>query len=87
MVHRTIEWSKSYGDIYSLKVLSGTMIVLNSPRAVTELMFKRSQIYANRPQDWITNNTFKGNNLGFLDASDQRWKDQRKVSVQNLAVC
>ncbi|KDQ25622.1 hypothetical protein PLEOSDRAFT_1078104 [Pleurotus ostreatus PC15] len=44
-----LEWSKLYGDVMHLKVLSHNIIVLNSVEAATDLLEKRSALYSDRP--------------------------------------
>jgi hypothetical protein len=41
------------GDIVSLKVPGGNVIVLNSIKAATDLLEKRSAIYSDRPQSVV----------------------------------
>jgi hypothetical protein len=43
-----------YGDIYSLKVMHLTIIVLNSPTAVKEIIDKRGATSSNRPASVIS---------------------------------
>ncbi|KAG8913572.1 hypothetical protein FRC02_005397 [Tulasnella sp. 418] len=43
------EWAKQYGEIFSLKVGSKTIIVLSSPEAIFHVMEKNGLITANKP--------------------------------------
>jgi hypothetical protein len=53
--HPSYEWSaKIYGDIYSLKVMHLTIIVLNTPTAVKEIIDKRGPISSSRPASIMT---------------------------------
>jgi hypothetical protein len=42
------KWAKEYGPVYSLILGTKTMVVLNSARAVQDLLDKRSAIYFSR---------------------------------------
>jgi cytochrome P450 len=57
--------AKEYGDIFSLKVMDQTMIVLNSPTAIRDVIDKHGAASSNRPKsilaDMITPNNL---NLG-----------------------
>ncbi|CAL1706615.1 unnamed protein product [Somion occarium] len=43
------EWAKVYGEIYSLKIGTGTAVVLSSPKAVRELLDLRGATTSDRP--------------------------------------
>ncbi|KAJ7112408.1 cytochrome P450 [Mycena crocata] len=43
------EWAKIYGNIYHLRVFTTHYIVLNSAKAASDLLDKRSAIYSDRP--------------------------------------
>ncbi|KAF8209627.1 cytochrome P450 [Mycena galopus ATCC 62051] len=47
--YKLTEWARKYGGIYSLKVGSGTVVVLTDPAAVRELMDRRSGSTVDRP--------------------------------------
>ncbi|KAH8100404.1 cytochrome P450 [Cristinia sonorae] len=42
------KWSKQYGPVYGLRVLSTPVVVINSVQAARELLENRSNIYSNR---------------------------------------
>ncbi|KAK4032703.1 hypothetical protein C8A01DRAFT_40845 [Parachaetomium inaequale] len=42
-------WAEQYGEIYSLKFGLGTCIVVSSPRLITQLVDKKSNLYSWRP--------------------------------------
>ncbi|EED83945.1 predicted protein [Postia placenta Mad-698-R] len=44
------QWKKTYGDVIYIHVFGNPIIVLNSAKAATELLDKRSSIYSSRPQ-------------------------------------
>lgn len=47
------KWADEYGPIYSLILGSSVMIVLNSDKAIKDLLDKRSNIYSDRPAMFI----------------------------------
>jgi hypothetical protein len=60
------------------------MVVLNSRRAVHELIDKRSAIYSARPQDAQFHMALKGENIANMDA-DAGWRAQRKITARFFA--
>jgi hypothetical protein len=44
------EWSKKYGDIYTVWLGRRPTIVISDPQVAVELMEKRSQKYSSRPR-------------------------------------
>ncbi|KAF1994944.1 cytochrome P450 [Amniculicola lignicola CBS 123094] len=78
------DWSEQYGDVYSLKIGKGTMIVLNSKRAVYELIDKRSAIYSSRANDEQFRTALKNENIANMDA-DAGWRAQRKLTARFFA--
>ncbi|GBE90250.1 Multifunctional cytochrome P450 monooxygenase af510 [Sparassis crispa] len=42
-------WANDYGDLFHLRILGQTMIIVNSLNVATELMEKRSSNYSDRP--------------------------------------
>ncbi|KAI0060009.1 cytochrome P450 [Artomyces pyxidatus] len=43
------EWAKTYGDIISIEVFGQVIVVLQSPKAVRDLLDKKGAIYSDRP--------------------------------------
>jgi hypothetical protein len=78
------DWGNQYGEVYSLTIGKGTMIVLNSRRAVHDLVDKRSAIYSSRPQDEQFHRALKGENIANMDA-DAGWRSQRKITARFFA--
>jgi hypothetical protein len=60
------------------------MIVLNSKRAVYDLIDKRSAIYSSRPNDEQFHIALKNENIANMDA-DAVWRAQRKMTARFLA--
>ena len=78
------DWSEKYGEVFSLKIGRGTMIVLNSRRAVYDLLDKRSSIYSGRIQDEQFLIALKGENIANL-STDATWRAQRKITTRFFA--
>ncbi len=74
-------WAKEYGEIYSLKVGSGTSIVLSSPRLIKELVNKKSNIYSRRPPSHVGDIIAGGDHVLLMQYSDQ-WRACRKLVHQ-----
>lgn len=81
---RYLQWGKKYGSVYSLKVGKGTVVVLNSKRAVHELIDKKGTIYSGRPSVQQILEATHDKNMGLMDANP-RWKAQRKMITQFLS--
>ncbi|KAF8835283.1 cytochrome P450 [Paxillus ammoniavirescens] len=77
-------WARTYGDIFSLKIMHLTIIVLNSPTAVKELIDKRSLLTANRPGSLIADMITGGLNMGAARCPDKIWKTLRRAAVAML---
>ncbi|KAI1362870.1 cytochrome P450 [Xylaria arbuscula] len=86
---RFTQWSSTYGPIFSLKVLHGNMIVVNSAAYAIELFTKRSANYCNRPPFYVIDQlVFSGDHTMLMNA-DSRWRLRRKLYFQlmNSSAC
>ncbi|KAK3322656.1 cytochrome P450 [Apodospora peruviana] len=75
------KWAKQYGDIFSLKVGSGTSIVISSPRLIKQLVDKKSNLYSRRPVSHVGDIIAQGDHLLLMQYSD-RWRTCRKLVHQ-----
>ncbi|KAF8142502.1 cytochrome P450 [Mycena galopus ATCC 62051] len=73
--HKFTEWARQYGGIYSLKLASGTAVVLTDPAAVKELMEKRSGSTVERPPSHVVDLITGGMNM----VSDN-WRTLRRTA-------
>ncbi|OCH84102.1 cytochrome P450 [Obba rivulosa] len=76
------EWAKSYGDIMHLSVLGKSIIILSSPKAVSDLLDKRSSNYSDRPSLPMA-----GDLVGYVDslplcAYGRRHREMRKLFAE-----
>ncbi|KAJ7578030.1 cytochrome P450 [Mycena floridula] len=76
------EWAKIYGDVVSLKIFHKTIIILNSPTAIKEIIDKRSTSSSNRPNMMIGKRLIPNDaNFGIAQCADKRWKILRKAAA------
>jgi hypothetical protein len=55
--------AREYGEIYSLKIASGTVVVLSSKAAVREVLEKNSSVVSDRPANYIANEVTGGTSM------------------------
>ncbi|EEB91257.1 hypothetical protein MPER_10416, partial [Moniliophthora perniciosa FA553] len=72
------EWARQYGGIYSLKIGTGTIIVLSNMTHVKELLDKRTAATASRPQNYVADMITKGLYFAFIP-NNSLWRLQRKL--------
>ncbi|KIK51470.1 hypothetical protein GYMLUDRAFT_78193 [Collybiopsis luxurians FD-317 M1] len=71
------EWAKQYGPVFSLKLGSQDIIVLNTAQAVNDLLNTRSKIYSSRAPPHVAYDIMSdGQRLVFL-SYDKEWKASR----------
>ncbi|KAF7369235.1 putative cytochrome P450 [Mycena venus] len=81
--YKFTEWSRKYGGFYSLKLGSGTAVVLTDPAAVKELMDKRSPNTMDRPPLHLAEVVTQGLNLVLsivLSRYTEKWKILRSAA-------
>ncbi|XP_077996358.1 cytochrome P450 2U1-like [Glandiceps talaboti] len=77
------EYSKTYGSVYSLKLLDKNVIVLNTYKALYEAMVERRTDFAGRPHN-LTWDTLCGlKSIAFQDYSEAL-KIKRKLTMSGL---
>ncbi|KAK7040217.1 hypothetical protein VNI00_010023 [Paramarasmius palmivorus] len=77
--YKFTEWARQYGGMYSIKVGSQTVIVLNAMDHVKELLEKRNATTAGRPRNHVVEMVGKGNAFSFISANST-WRRQRKIA-------
>ncbi|KIK51438.1 hypothetical protein GYMLUDRAFT_981337 [Collybiopsis luxurians FD-317 M1] len=71
------EWAKQYGPVFSLKVGSQIVIILNTAQAANDLLNTRSKIYSSRAPPHVAHDIMSdGQRLVFLPY-DKEWKVSR----------
>jgi hypothetical protein len=56
--------ARQYGDIYSLKIVNSTVVVLSSTTAIREIMDGHSAIVSDRPPSHFAQEITGGNHMG-----------------------
>ncbi|KAL3450789.1 cytochrome P450 [Aspergillus insuetus] len=75
------EWAHTYGGIYSLKLGTGTAIVLTSRKLVKELIDRKSSKYSNRPDSFLAHRITGGSHLLAMQYGPL-WRTMRKAVHQ-----
>ncbi|KAJ5916118.1 cytochrome P450 [Penicillium tannophilum] len=75
---------ETYGGIFSLKMGSGTMIVLFDRKAVHDLVDKKGVIYSERPKNHVADIVTHGDSFAFMD-NTTLYREQRKIASHNLS--
>ncbi len=78
-----MEWSKTYGGIFSLKAATTNIIVLSDRRLVKELVDKKGHIYSNRPHS-IVGDLVTGGDSILLENYTPYWRLCRKLFHQTF---
>ncbi|ESK83420.1 cytochrome p450 [Moniliophthora roreri MCA 2997] len=73
------EWAKQYGDIFSLKIGSSTVVVISGMEACAELMDKRSFATADRPIVPMAQKVTDNLSMAFVGHTDT-WRTLRKAA-------
>ncbi|KAF7336387.1 Cytochrome p450 [Mycena venus] len=77
--HKFTDRARKYGGIYSLKVGSGTVVVLTDPAAVKELMDKRSGSTVERPPSHVADLVTGGSNMALAHYTEN-WRTLRRTA-------
>ncbi|KAI0413296.1 putative cytochrome P450 [Xylaria grammica] len=72
-------WAKEFGPVYSLMLGSKVMIVLSSDRAVKDLLDKRSAIYSDRMDLYVSQTLASGGLRLLLMRYGQSWRMVRRI--------
>ncbi|KAJ7040657.1 cytochrome P450 [Mycena alexandri] len=74
------DWARYYGDVFSIKIGSGTMVVLSSPAAIKEVVDKHGWVGSSRPSNYIAELCGSGEQSSILFATDgPRLKNLRRT--------
>ncbi|KAJ7489318.1 hypothetical protein FB451DRAFT_1024425, partial [Mycena latifolia] len=64
------KWARHYSDIYSLKIGSGTMVVLSSASAIKQVVDKHGWAGSSRPDNYIAELCGSGGGFNILFADN-----------------
>ncbi|KIK56965.1 hypothetical protein GYMLUDRAFT_247492 [Collybiopsis luxurians FD-317 M1] len=80
------EWAKTYGDVFRLKVMNNTIIVINTPTLVHKLFDLKSVSSSNRPKSIIAG-MIAPNNVHMATGryANDTWKSSRKAAAYALS--
>ncbi|KAK4054438.1 hypothetical protein OIV83_000932 [Microbotryomycetes sp. JL201] len=84
--HQMTQWAKEYGPIFSLKLGSGTMVVLTGQREVKELLDRRSATTSDRPPLHVANELITNGKHLLAMGYSARWRLVRKILHQYLTI-
>lgn len=76
------KWKQQYGDMVYLNVFGRPMLILNSLKACTDLLEKRSAIYSDRPRMIMATELIKYDFNLVLMRNTSRWRNSRKIFHQ-----
>ncbi|KAJ7170769.1 cytochrome P450 [Mycena crocata] len=79
------KWASEYGDIYSLKIGSGTVVVIQSSQAILEIMDKNSASTSDRPPNHFVDIMTTGHNL-VLARYGKIWRAMRRGAHEILTL-
>lgn len=82
-VIRFTQWAEQYGGLYSLKLGTGTAIVVTDRRIVKELVDRKSSKYSNRPESHVAHEITGGDHLLAMQYG-QLWRTFRKLVHQHF---
>ncbi|KAJ5569117.1 cytochrome P450 [Penicillium hetheringtonii] len=78
------EWAKQYGGLYSLKMGTGTAVVITNRRIIKELVDKRSAKYSNRPASYVSHDLMTSGDHLLVMQYGQQWRSFRKIIHQHF---
>jgi len=79
---RFTKWAKQYGGLFSLKLGTGTAVVLTDRRLVKQLIDKKSNIYSNRPPSYVSHDLITGGDHLLVMQYGKVWRSFRKMIHQ-----
>ncbi|KAJ6573872.1 cytochrome P450 [Mycena vulgaris] len=83
--HQFSRWASEYGDIYSLKIGPGTVVVLQSSEAILEVMDRNSGSTSDRPPNHFVDIITTGHNL-VLARYGKTWRAMRRGAHEILTL-
>ncbi|KIY51315.1 cytochrome P450 [Fistulina hepatica ATCC 64428] len=79
------KWAREYGPIFALQMMHQTIIVLNTPSAIRDVIERKSLSTSNRPESHIAAMIIPNNeNFGMATHLHGNWKTLRRVAMYML---
>lgn len=76
---KLLEWRRRYGDVYSLRMGSGSGIVLSGVNVIKEALVKKTDDFAGRKENILIETLTHAKGMIFFDFNE-RWKLHRKIT-------
>ncbi|THU96695.1 cytochrome P450 [Dendrothele bispora CBS 962.96] len=78
------QWKHQYGPIVYLNLAGTDMVILNSHKAATDLLDRRTTIYSDRPRNIVASEILTRSLFLFLRRYDDLWRAMRRVTHEGL---
>ncbi|KAF8584806.1 cytochrome P450 [Ramaria rubella] len=75
-----LKWKSVYGPIFRVNILGQNIVVLNTAKAVTDLLERRSRIYSDRPRFVMSGEILSGNVVLAFLTNGSLWRRSRRVT-------
>ncbi|XP_070569292.1 cytochrome P450 2U1-like [Ptychodera flava] len=76
------DWAKVYGDLFSVRLGTELVVILNSQQAIKDAYVKNASNFSARPSNTVTARL--SNRKGLADAPWPDWKNIRSLSIKIL---
>lgn len=76
---RFVAWARKFGDVYSLKILNQTVIIVTSAKAVKHILDSQGLHNGNRVRSVLVQRVTKGSYVALANMENPVWKHGRKA--------
>ncbi|KAI0298398.1 cytochrome P450 [Multifurca ochricompacta] len=78
------KWRRKYGRIFSFKLGTRRVVVLNNIKATTDLLDKKGDIYSSRPRLVVAHDILSGGKRGLSSPYGDHWRRWRKLQHMGM---